>query len=305
MENTAKNFALQLGSLLSLYVSIGALIGLLFGIITVLYPDPAQYAWEYEGAASTIRSTIAILIVFFPTYVMLTRFVNNIRRTEQGTYLTLTRWLIYISLLIGGGVLLGDLVATLMGFLNGELTIRFVLKALSVLIVVGAAFAYYLADVRGYWQTHEQHSIIYAGVTAVVVLAVIVIGFMRIETPTEVREMNIDNQQVSDLQNIQAHIEAYVQINGTLPNDLDEVFEGISAPAASEGRSAYRYERINAQSFRLCAEFSKESSLNERMMYPDYSYAKEMRITPTSWEHGAGQWCYERVVNPLTPEIRP
>jgi hypothetical protein len=116
MENTAKNFALQLGSLISLYVSIGALIALLFGIITLLYPDSAQYAWEGESARITIRTTIAILVVFFPTYITLTRIVNKIRRTESGTYLTLTKWLIYLSLLIGGGVLLGDLVTVLNSF---------------------------------------------------------------------------------------------------------------------------------------------------------------------------------------------
>jgi len=151
MENTAKNFALQVGSLITLYVSIGALISLVFSIITVLYPDSAQYAWEYGSATATIRTTIAILVVFFPTYIILTRMVNTIRRTEVGTYLKLTKWLVYISLLIGGGVLLGDLVMVLTGFLNGELTIRFVLKALTVLVVVGSAFVYYLADVKGYW----------------------------------------------------------------------------------------------------------------------------------------------------------
>jgi hypothetical protein len=37
--------------------------------------------------------------------------------------------LVYLSLLVGGGVLLGDLVAVILAFLNGEITTRFILKA--------------------------------------------------------------------------------------------------------------------------------------------------------------------------------
>ncbi len=110
MENTAKNFALQLGSLISLYISIVALIILLSGVITLQYPDVANGYWEQESASSSIRFSIAMLFVFFPTYIALTRMVNTIRRVEQGVYLALTKWLIYLSLLIGGGAILGDLV---------------------------------------------------------------------------------------------------------------------------------------------------------------------------------------------------
>jgi hypothetical protein len=53
--------------------------------------------------------------------------------------------LVYLSLLVGGGVLLGDLVAIILAFLNGEITTRFILKAGVLLVVVGAAFLLLLA----------------------------------------------------------------------------------------------------------------------------------------------------------------
>jgi hypothetical protein len=299
MENTAKNFALQLGSLISLYVSIGALIMLLLSIITLCYPDPAQYLWEGESASQTIRTTMAMLIVFFPTYIILTRLVNTIRRSEGGVYLTLTKWLIYLSLLIGGGVLLGDLVMVLNSFLNGELTIRFILKALVVLVVVGAAFAYYLADVRGYWQANEKQSIQYAGVVAVVVLAAVVYGFTMIEAPSEVREMNIDRTQISDLQNIQYSIEAYAALNGELPETIEEAFGGLPVPKASEGRADYTYDIVSATKFELCAEFAFPSSGSERMMYSDAYLTEPMMVKGAyNWDHNAGEWCFERVLTP-------
>ena len=176
MDHTAKSFVLQLGSLIALYVSLSALVAITFGIINLIFPDEAMGYWQYESSQSQIRFGIAMLIVFFPVYVALTRTVNQLRRKSGEKYLTLTKWLIYLSLLGGGGILLGDLVAVIFAFLDGEITVRFILKALALLIIIGAAFKYYLLDARGYWNTHEEQSKIFAAGGAVVVVAVLVRG---------------------------------------------------------------------------------------------------------------------------------
>ncbi len=103
MENhTAKHFVLQLGSLVSLYVSLGFLLALLFSIINIVYPDAIDDYWTIESNHDTVRVGIAMLVVFFPTYLVLTRTVNKIRRSAGGTdtYLSLTKWLVYLSLLL-------------------------------------------------------------------------------------------------------------------------------------------------------------------------------------------------------------
>lgn len=300
MENTAKNFALQVGALVSMYVSVIALISLIFGIITIHYPDSAQGYWEYESATSSIRFGIAMLVVFFPTYLTLTRIVNRVRRTEQGMYLTLTKWLIYISLLIGGGIILGDLVATILAFLNGELTIRFFLKALTFLLVVGVAFVYYLLDARGYWQTREKQSIQCGVVTLVVVIVAVVFGFFKIEAPTEVREMRIDEKQIQELSNIQYHIETFYMQHEVLPESINEAFNGVAVPVASEGRIEYEYTVIDAKNYQLCAEFAFETKPGTGYAERPY-YDVSMIKGGGTWEHGAGEWCYERVA----PKIEP
>lgn len=297
MENTAKNFALQLGSLVTLYISIGALIGLLFNVITIQYPDPTEMYWEYDSASSGIRFSIALLVVFFPTYVVLTRYVNVIRRTEQGTYLALTKWLIYLSLLVGGGVLLGDLVATLNNFLNGEITIRFTLKALTVLLVTGTAFVYYLMDVRGYWQAHERHSQYYAGIVALAVVVALISGFMHTETPSEVRDMNLDAKQISELQDMQYRIQAYVIQSGSLPVSLSEAYGGLESPTSPEGRMSYRYEVLSPNSFNLCAEFRTETKPGESIPYATGSAEPFFIKNPDDWSHGRGEWCFMRVLS--------
>lgn len=304
MENTAKNFALQLGSLVTLYASISGLIVLLFGIITIQYPDVAsQGYWEYESAASSIRFSIALLVVSFPAYVILTRLVNNIRRNEDGTYLKLTKWLIYLSLLVGGALILGDLVMVINNFLNGELTIRFILKAFAFFVVVGSAFLYYLFDARGHWQTHEKQSIQYGIFVAAFVVAALIIGFLKIEAPTEVREMRIDSQQLSDLMSMQSRVEEYYMVKQVLPASLTEVYGNLAMPQASEGRTPYSYEKLSETSFQLCAGFAYPTSKAQQMEFTQPVFYEEPIKNPYNWDHNEGEWCFERVVEPNVPAV--
>jgi hypothetical protein len=187
-HHTAKLFVLQLGSLISLYLSVAFFITLAFGFINLQFPDTLDGIWQIESAASSIRIGFAMVLVFLPTYLVLTRIVNrNRRESSDSNYLGLTKWLIYLSLLVGGLVLLGDLVAIIIGFLEGELTTRFILKALVVFAVTGAAFFYYIKDAQGYWLTHEKQSYLYGIVAAVLVVAVLAAALSVIPNPSTVR----------------------------------------------------------------------------------------------------------------------
>jgi hypothetical protein len=296
MEHTAKNFTLQIGSLISLFISLPALIALLFSIINIQYPDAASGYWEFDSATSTIRSTIAFLIVFFPTYIILTRTVNTIRRSTSESYIQITKWLIYIALLIGGGVLLGDLVAVINGFLNGELTTRFILKALVVLGVVGTAFVYYLFDVRQYWQTHERQSLYYALGITVVVLAALIFGYNSIETPSTVREMRIDAEQINDLSLIQSYIINYYTVHNSLPSTLTEIAAEYELPESREGRLPYTYT-VTDNGYNLCATFTYSTPKNDQYATMPQYIDPEMPIKNIdNWYHKDGHWCFERTV---------
>ncbi len=296
MENNAKHFALQLGALISLYVSIGGLISLLFGVITIAYPDPVN-TWEYTSAQGSIRWAIALLVVFFPTYIVLTRLINKGRRETGAPYLNLTKWLIYLSLLVGGVVILGDLVSIIYNFLNGELTTRFLLKALTVLLTVGLAFVYYIYDARGYWQTHEAQSKQYGMVAAIVMVVAIVAGYMHIEKPGEVRERALDERQLTDLGAIQSQVVNHYVTMNALPENLNSLKLGEVLPTAPQGRAAYSYQKTGNSSFDVCATFAYPSDPNRYTYIPYYDMNSVIK-NPDDWSHGSGEWCFTRVVNP-------
>jgi hypothetical protein len=300
--NTARNFAIQLGSLISLYTSLSAVIMVVFGVITIVYPNPTNMSWENVGAQEAIRFGIAMLIVFFPTYIVLTRFVNKIRREETGTYLVLTKWLVYLSLLVGGGILLGDFVATILTYLNGDITLRFILKALTLAFVIGTAFYYYIQDARMFWNTHEKQSIQYAAGAGVIVLCVLVLGFMHSDTPSKVRDIKIDEQEVSDLSDMQYRIEDSYRVNKSLPKDVASLYIGIAAPTAPAGREPYTYTATGNLTYTLCATFaypSQDSANSGRIVAPVAAPDSKPLINPyNNWDHGAGKVCFERTITP-------
>ena len=293
--NTARNFVLQLGSLIALYITLSSLIVLIFGVIDLIFPDEL-FAYQYESATGMVRLGIATLVVFFPTYFLLTRSVNKTRRTEtEGAYLGLTKWLIYLSLLVGGGILLGDLVAVILGFLEGELTAPFILKALTILVVIGSAFTYYLLDARGYWQKEEQKSMTYGGVVTIVVVAAVVLGFFHIELPEERRAVLFDEERVDDLSGIQSQIGSYYRAKQTLPStllELEAIGFGYEVPTDPETDTLYEYTKVGNTSFELCATFETELTEEKRL-----SVARPFGIEG-SWEHGIGYTCFKRTIDP-------
>lgn len=296
MENqTPKHFVLQLGSLISLYLTLGFLLSLLFGVINLKFPDATEGYWAIESGTEAVRLGLAMIIVFFPTYVVLTRLVNNLRRKEKNSsYLTLTKWLVYLSLLVGGGILLGDLVAIIMTFLEGDITQRFIYKALAVLIVVGLALYYYILDAQGYWLKNEEKSKMYGYGAIGLVSVILFVGFSNIDTPSSVREMKLDEKQVNDLREIQWRIQDYLAVSSTTPNTLSEVYKEFPVPKAPEDRPAYKYE-TRENGLKLCATFSRDS-LNLEGEYPMEKDLTQPLINLNNWNYKAGEYCFDRVI---------
>jgi len=295
---TPKHFVIQLGSLAALYVSITSLLVLLFGVINVLLPDAAASYWEAENAREAIRISIATLVVFFPAYLVLTRISNQQRRKESGgTYTVITRWLVYLSLLVAGAVMLTDLVVLIMYFLEGEITKRFLFKVFALLLVVGSAFHYYILDIRGYFIKKKDVALYFAMGATVMVIAALLYGFGNIETPEVVRQMRMDENQVTDLQDMQWKIESYFNTNQALPEDIATAYGRLALPVAAEGMPAYEYIVKDETSYELCATFT----------HPSASAAEKYNLSIVdanfNWEHSSGEWCFTRTVKDLAEPV--
>jgi membrane protein YqaA with SNARE-associated domain len=146
-----KDVFLHLLAIITLYVSAGALINLLFSYIGIAIPDALDgydtynSTWRYDS----MRFDVAILIVVFPAYLFASWLLNKgYTANPERRKIWVRKWLIYLTLFLSALILIGDLVALVNGLLRGELTTAFILKVLSVFVVIGGIFLYYFWDMR-------------------------------------------------------------------------------------------------------------------------------------------------------------
>jgi hypothetical protein len=133
----------------TLYVAAFSLGRLLFQFINLALPDPLTQPFQGEAVRGAIRWSIAALVVTAPVFLrsawMNARAVaaSPVKRASP-----VRRWLTYMTLAVTASVLIGDATSLVYSFLGGETTLRFLLKSLTVAVIAGAAFVYYLSDLR-------------------------------------------------------------------------------------------------------------------------------------------------------------
>jgi hypothetical protein len=126
-----------------------AVCSLLFTFINQWFPD-ALAQQPYSGSRYEVSSEMACIIVAFPIFLFVTRFIlRQLEAHPEKLESGVRKWLTYIALLIAAGIVIGDLIEFLAYFLRGELTTRFVLKVVTVLCVAGSIFWYYLDSLKG------------------------------------------------------------------------------------------------------------------------------------------------------------
>ena len=147
-----KDIFTHLLAIAALYSSAVSFLVFMFQYVNHLIPDQIDtHYYSQESDLDSMRWAIAMLIIFFPTFFLTTRFLNKTYLASPSKQnLRIRKWLLYFTLFVAALTLLGDLVALIYAFLNGDLTLRFILKVIAVLFVAGSIFYYYLWDVRRY-----------------------------------------------------------------------------------------------------------------------------------------------------------
>lgn len=301
---------MHLLSMIALYISAGSLIALLFQYINLYFPDALQPIY-YSGVAGTIRWAMASLMIIFPIYLGVTHLLNKeYGENPEKRELKIRKWLVYFTLFVVAIIISTDLVTLVYNFLGGELTARFLLKIISVALVIGTVFLYYGLDLKEKL-TKSRLDLFLWGSAAAVLLA-IVGGFFTAGSPLKARLYRFDEQRVADLQNLQYQIVEFWIQKQTLPGSLDGLkndLTGYQPPKDPETNLPYIYKINNnpanqtargepvEPAFELCADFNlaSYSALNigrTPVTAPYYeSYSQ-------NWDHGQGNRCFSRTIDP-------
>ncbi len=132
----------------TLYLSAYNLGSLVFEFIDRVFPDPAQQA-NAQFSLVAIRWSVSSLIVAFPVFLSVAwSIARGIRVDPTKRASRIRRQLTYLTLFVASCVLIGDVTTLIYNFLGGDLTTRFVLKVLTVGVIAGTGFGYYLRELR-------------------------------------------------------------------------------------------------------------------------------------------------------------
>lgn len=300
----AREAFFHLLAFVTLYSSVISVLFLIFEYLNRLFPD-AAFDYTYYDDSSSIRWFMAVIIVSFPIFVWMSRIIQReIARSPERAWSPVRRWLTYLTLFVTAGVLVGDGITLLFYLLQGEITIRFILKVLAVLGVAGMVFSYYFLALK--LSAHDERATklnrAYAAPAWVIAIAAVVWGMVVAGTPMEQRLVRLDERRVNDLRSIENEVynivyEGSDRYNGgvrptrlpnPLPANLDDVLaNGVNShPTITDPDTGlpYEYEK-DGSSFTLCATF----------------YTVRDQDQDIFWNHPVGRHCYEfDALDPMT-----
>src|SRR3989338_2329635 len=202
MENyksTPKDVFYHLLMIVMLYIGVISFIALLFQYANVLFPD--QLEWYYTGALDVIRRSMAALVVVWPVFLFMTWVMEKDFRKNLGKRnLRVRTWLLYLTLFVSAVTIIVDLITLVYNFLGGELSTRFILKVVAILITAAAVFGYYMWDLRSEDNRKSSLPKRSAVASSIVILFGIIGGFFIVGSPNTQRAIRFDDQRTSDLQ---------------------------------------------------------------------------------------------------------
>ena len=144
---SAKEAFIYLVLFVCLYISAFFFGSMMFEFIEGWFPDVLE-TWR-QSSTETIRMSISSLIIAFPLYLWLTSVMAKaIKRDPDKRSSKIRKWLTYVTLFVAAIFIIVDLITLVFNLLGGDMTIQFLLKILTVLLIAGLIFGYYLWDLK-------------------------------------------------------------------------------------------------------------------------------------------------------------
>lgn len=284
-----------------LATSATALGRLLFHFVDRVIDDPLAPTGDFDLVS--VRMAVASLLVAFPLYVLLAASTEKaVRRDPAKRTLGARKWLIYLSLFITGGIIIGDVITLVYGFLAGDNDVRSGLKTASLLLIAGAIFG------NEFWKLKSTDAAsvasglrkAFSGVAIAAVAAAIVGGLFQAGPPGKQRDMRLDAVRSSDLSGIAYGLSQWrkTQPGGELPDGLDALAKNGSARIQDpETGESYGYRVVSDGNVELCATFTTVTSQKPAPvpMIPEAQYPR----LPDFSLHGSGRQCFPVDLGPV------
>lgn len=315
-------------SFILLGIVVSATGSLFFEIVNRYFPDPvANAALGTTVSSDAVHYSMAALFIGTPLYFFAIRlWFRRFREDDARAESRLTKWVTYLVLLVAAVTVVGDCIAILYTFLQGEISVRFFLKALVILTISGLVFGFYFLERKKIQykkdiarQTFQSFG---WGLFGLVVCG-IVAGFFAVGSPTMERNRTFDARRANDLEMLAGCVSGYAQEFSHLPNALSDLKRSSQygycfSLKDPETGDAYEYRLMKDFSatqdgseaqFELCAVFSLASEEHDGVRYSTTPYSVG---SAGKWgAHASGRTCTSETVvlkknrqypQPLSPQ---
>lgn len=246
----------------------------------------------YEPGA--LRSAIAAIIISTPIYYVSSFQINkNLYLGKLKLESGVRKWLTYFILFVSFAAITGYLISIIYNFLDGELTVKFILKTVTALIIAAAVFSYYLYEIKRAYAVGKKDNALkiyfYASLFAVILS--LISGIVFVESPVYARAKKQDDKIVENLDIIKMKIDAYTSEKGIAPKDFDELLkndllvqDNILNPF---NKKEIEYKIEKDAGYKLCAEFLT-SNLGKEGKDCSIGWYNDQ------WPHDKGYQCFEK-----------
>src|SRR3989344_160635 len=225
-------FFLSLGVLISLITSVVSFLNLVFDTLNKRFPDVLNSNYQYGYSTyeyENIRMALATLIIFFPIFITVSYFWKKFTERSMGRIdEVIKKWLSYVILFLSSLVVVIDLVTLVKYFISGEITIRFVLKILTVLVVALLVGFYYISILREEKSSRFKTGLFLGGAGILLVIISVCYSFIIVGSPGKQRLLRLDDRRVNDIQNIQYQVINFWQQKEKLPDNLSTLSNPIT-----------------------------------------------------------------------------
>lgn len=295
-STTPKDFFFHLLGMITLYMCVISLITLLFQYISELFPDAVYY--NQTGILDAIKWSTAMLIIAFPVYLFVSFVIQrDIQLMPEKAELRLRRWLSHLTLFVASITMIIDLITLVYYFLDGDLTVRFVLKIVVVLAVALVTFGYYFWDIRRTSYEFSRKQIAVVTSVSLVMLCSVASGFLIVGSPVYQRNVRFDEVREQSLESLQYAIGEYWRKNRSLPTSLNLLVNENTQflpPVDPVTGDTFEYAVKGALDYELCAIFATQSkSENDPVLKRG-----GMMNTQYFWGHSEGRNCFTRNIDP-------
>lgn len=291
----AREAFLHLLSFVGLYTVVISLSILYFMYINRLFPDATQTVYSTTADYSGIRMSMAAAIVSYPLLLWMSRIIQKeIAQHPQKAWSGIRRWLTYLTLFVAAASLMVDVITLVFSLLQGELSVRFLLKVVTVFVLAGGTFQYYFLSLKTDVSNMKALNKKFLTFASVITVAAVVWGIVIVGSPATGRQQKFDDVRLQDLREIHNELYAIVyddraqkdptvtpapveSLPKTLRDMLAQALYQQPSIVDPETGEMYEYTVKDTYHFSLCATFN---------------FARDERYD-IFWNHPEGRYCYD------------